>query len=74
MGEVIDAPVREDVAIARYVRPELFERLTGVTKKAVERKIAEGVWIEGREYRRAPDRQIYISMNGYYKWVEQGRG
>ena len=38
---------------ARYVRIKRFAELTGYTEKAVYRKIADGVWIQGREYRRA---------------------
>lgn len=55
----------------RYVRLPLFERLTGYTQKAVRRKIEEGVWLEGKQYRRAPDGHIIIDMDGYEKWVER---
>ena len=54
----------------RYVRLPRFSELTGYTQKAVRRKIEEGVWIEGREYRRAPDGHIIIDMVGFEKWVE----
>ena len=55
---------------ARFVTISLAEALTGYTKDAIETKIARGVWIEGREYRRAPDGRILIDMRGYEKWVE----
>lgn len=42
----------------------------GYTEKAVERKIAERVWREGREYRRAPDGHIMIDLEGVKRWVE----
>jgi hypothetical protein len=58
-------------AAARYVRLPLFERLTGYTQKAVRRKIESGAWLEGREYRRAPDGHIIVDMHGYQKWVEK---
>jgi hypothetical protein len=45
----------ETVTPSRYVRLPLFERMTGYTQKAVRRKIEEGIWVEGRQYRRAPD-------------------
>ncbi len=54
----------------RYIRLNHFEQLTGYTQKAVRRKIEEGHWIEGREYRRAPDGHILVDMQGYEKWVE----
>jgi hypothetical protein len=55
---------------ARFVTISLAEALTGYTKDAIETKIARGVWIEGREWRRAPDGRILIDMRGYEKWVE----
>lgn len=54
---------------SRYVLLKKFEDLTGYTPKAVERKIASRVWLEGHEYRRAPDGHILIDMEGYYRWV-----
>lgn len=55
---------------ARYVRIPKFVEETGYTARAVETKIHRGVWIEGREYRRAPDGSILIDMDGYSRWVE----
>lgn len=61
------------VAPAKYVKLPLFEALTGYTEKAVRRKIEEGVWIEGREFVRAPDGHVLASMEGFYKWVESSK-
>lgn len=58
------------VAPAKYVKLPLFEALTGYTEKAVRRKIEEGIWIEGREYVRAPDGHVLVNMEGFYKWAE----
>lgn len=33
---------------------EKFCEMTGYSRKAVEKKIEHGVWLEGREYHRAP--------------------
>jgi hypothetical protein len=33
--------------------------------------VGEGVWLEGKQYRRAPDGHILIDMDGYEKWVER---
>ena len=55
---------------ARYVRLPLFEQLTGYTQKAVRRKIEEGIWVEGKQFKRAPDGHILIDMQGYERWVE----
>lgn len=58
---------------ARYVKLMLFESITGYTQKAIRRKIEEGIWLEGKEYRRAPDGHVLVDMEGYYKWVENQR-
>jgi hypothetical protein len=55
----------------RYLRVAKFCELTGWTDRAVRRKIQEGVWLEGREYRRAPEGSILIDMQGYNQWVER---
>lgn len=55
---------------ARYVLLSLAERLTGYTVKAMERKIERADWVEGKEWRRAPDGHILIDLKGYQKWAE----
>lgn len=54
----------------RYIRLPVFEALSGYTQKAVRRKIEEGIWVEGREYKKAPDGHILIDLKGYETWVE----
>lgn len=58
------------ITVVRYVTLSVFETLTGYTEKAIRRKIEEGHWLEGREYRRAPDGRILVDLEGYAKWVE----
>lgn len=58
------------VAASRYVRIPLAAALTGLTERAIEKKIHDGVWLEGREYKRK-GREIYVDMKGFEKWVEQ---
>ena len=50
-------------------RIPLFCQETGYSENAVARKIEEGVWIEGREYVRAPDGRLLIDMDGFEKWA-----
>lgn len=59
------------VASGRYVQPWLFELLTGYSPRAVEGKIARGDWVEGREYKKAPDGKILVDMEGFNRWVER---
>jgi hypothetical protein len=62
------------VAPARFVTIDLASACTGLTEKAIRKKIEDGVWTEGMEYRRqVDDKRIYIDLQGYAKWVERGR-
>jgi hypothetical protein len=58
------------VAPARYVTIVLAAGLTGYTVQAIETKIARGIWVEGREWKRAPDGRVLIDMRGYERWAE----
>jgi hypothetical protein len=53
------------VAPAKYVTIGLASRITGLTQKAIRRKIEDGKWIEGREYCRSPDGGVFISLMGF---------
>ncbi|WP_174998278.1 excisionase [Burkholderia lata] len=68
---------RSDIGVihatpAPYVTVALAARITGLSQKAIRRKIEDGKWIEGREYRRSPDGGIFISVKGFANWVERG--
>jgi hypothetical protein len=58
------------VAPAPYVTIPVAAAMTGLTEKAIRRKMEDGKWIEGREYRRSPDGGIFISIKGFASWVE----
>ncbi|MDJ1165971.1 excisionase [Burkholderia gladioli pv. gladioli] len=59
------------IAPAPYVTVALAAVITGLSEKAIRRKIEDGKWIEGREFRRSPDGGIFISIKGYQQWVEK---
>lgn len=59
---------------APYVRIPLAAVMFGLTEKAVRRKIEDGKWLDGREYKRSPDGEIYISIRGVTRWVEGEAG
>lgn len=44
--------------------------ITGYTISAMEHKIARGIWVEGREWFKAPDGKRMISMRGYERWAK----
>lgn len=56
-----------------YVTVPVAAAMTGYSVKAIRRKIEAGIWVEGREFRRAPDGHVLISVKGYELWVERGR-
>lgn len=53
-----------------YLQIRLFCSITGYSEKAIRRKIEDGKWLEGREWKKAPDGHVLISMRGYQQWVE----
>lgn len=59
------------IAAARYIRIPLFCAITGYTERAVEGKIAEGVWRQGEHFRRPEDGHILMDLEAYYQWVEK---
>lgn len=56
-------------APARFILLELAEHCTGYTVRAMRRKMESGMWLEGREYRKAPDGRIHVDLQGYERWV-----
>lgn len=61
------------VSPAPYVTVSLFSTISGLTRKAIERKIEDGKWVEGKEYRRSPDGGIFVSIEGFKQWLEKKR-
>lgn len=65
---------RETVSVLsiqlKWMLLPLFCQLTGYTDKAVRRKIEDGVWLQGRHFRKAPDGRITMNLQAYYHWVE----
>ena len=55
-----------------YVTIRKFCELTGYTEDAVNSKIRDGVWMQNRVWRKAPDGRRLISMEGFWQWVETG--
>lgn len=57
------------VAVHYVLIPKAAE-LTGYSRRAIELKIARGQWVEGREWRKAPDGHRMINLEGVRRWVE----
>lgn len=54
----------------RHVRLKRFAELTGYSEKAVYEKIRTGAWVQGRQFKRAPDGHILVDLQEFDKWVE----
>lgn len=58
----------------RYKLIPTFAKESGYTEAAIRAKIRDGIWLEGRQWRRAPDGHILIDVNGVEQSVENGNG
>ena len=58
------------VAPLRYVTIDLFATITGLTPGAVRKRIERGVYVAGKQYRRAPDGWLWMDTKGHEQWVE----
>lgn len=58
------------VAPQPYVTVRLAACISGLSEKAIHRKIEDGTWIEDREFRRLPDSRILIDLRASQRWVE----
>lgn len=56
-----------------YVQLDVFERLTGYSADAVQKKVNRGIWREGVHFRRAPDGHVFMDLRAYHQWVENPR-
>jgi hypothetical protein len=63
--------VSDHVTPARFVTIELAERLTGMSQKAIRRKIERAIWAEGIHFRRR-DGGVFIDLPAVMKWVDVG--
>ncbi|UQS91690.1 excisionase [Pseudomonas chlororaphis subsp. piscium] len=58
------------MSIPRWVMIKRAVELTGYSKDAIEHKVKNGTWAQGRVWRYAPDGRIAINMTEYDKWAE----
>ena len=69
---VLEMPQPVFLAADRYVTIKVYSAISGFTVKAIQRKIESGVWIEKREWVRAPDGHIFIDREGVQQWLTRG--
>ena len=59
-------------AMLRYVTIPKFSLESGYTEDAIRSKIRDGIWMEGKVWKKAPDGRVVIIVEGYEEWVETG--
>ena len=64
-------PTNQHIMPAPYVTIALAATMTGLSQKAIRRKIEDGKWLDGREFRRSPDGGVFISIKGFTSWLEK---
>lgn len=52
-----------------WIRKEKFCEISGITLKAVNKKIENGNWLRGKHYKTGPDGKHYINLEAYNEWV-----
>jgi hypothetical protein len=58
---------------AQFVTIALAALLTGLSEKAIRRKIEEGKWLVGREVFKSPDGGVFVSIKGFEDWIGRGK-
>ncbi|GAA4652040.1 hypothetical protein GCM10023116_43240 [Kistimonas scapharcae] len=53
-----------------WVLPNKLSELTGYTVKSIENKMEQGVWPQGRIWKKAPDGRRVINKKEYDRWAE----
>lgn len=53
----------------RFVTLKRFHELTGYTEEASRTKMRRGIWLQDREFVKAPDGHVLMDLEGYERWV-----
>jgi hypothetical protein len=48
--------------------------MTGLSEKAIRRKIETGKWQQGRHFHKSPDAGIFIDLEAVSEWIRHGKG
>ncbi len=61
------------VGSAQFVTIAMAALMTGLSEKAIRRKIEVGKWLVGREVFKSPDGGVFVSIKGFESWVGRGK-
>lgn len=55
---------------SKWVRASLLATMTGLTTEAIRKKRTEGVWLQGKHWRKAPDDHYVYNWQEIDLWME----
>lgn len=58
---------------SRWVLIKRLAEITGYSEDAVRHKVKNGTWPQGRIWRKAPDGRIFVNLEEFERWVENGK-
>jgi len=58
--------------LPKWVRPKMYERVSGITVDSQKHKRVKGIWMEGKHWKKGPDGNLYINWRACDGWVEDG--
>lgn len=58
--------------LPKWIKPSAYAKMTDYTVDAIDSKRRNGVWLEGKQWIKAPDGKILVNWRECDKWIEQG--
>lgn len=50
-----------------------YAEISGYSGYAIRTKLSRKVWLKGKEWFRAPDGHVFISIKGVERWIKSGK-
>ena len=64
-----EAKAKHYVKSARIVTVELAAAMMGLSEEAIRKRLQRGIWVEGKQFRKAADGRVWIDTEGIEAWV-----
>lgn len=58
--------------LPKWIKPALYEKISGISVDAQTKKRQNGVWLEGIHCKKAPDGNYFINWRECDNWIENG--
>jgi len=60
------------LALPKWVRAKIIVAIFGYSQDAIAKKRQQGIWLEGKVWRKAPDNTLMYSPDAIDNWIENG--